>query len=395
MTPPSQTTPPDPTTNVRNTAATRLDPELARAGRRITGAVFAAQALGSAGVIGIATVATIVGADLSGRTGLAGVPGAVFALGTALAALPWSLATDAIGRRGGLALGGAVGAIGAVGAVAAFLAGSFPLLLLALAVAGSGQAAFRLGRFAAAEATPPAKRGRAVATVVLAGAAGSVLGPQLLPRAGRVAELGGADPLVGAYAVAVICFVLAAAVLALLLRPDPREVARQLDALEPHPAGTAARRPRELLADGGVVRAIVAMVLAQGVMLLVMGITALHMRDNGHALTAISWVFSAHTLGMFGFSLATGWLVDRWGRLPTIRLGAGLLIVSCVAAPISTAVGPLVVALFLLGLGWNLAYVGGSSLLSDRLAPAERARIQGVNDLLIGGAAATASVGRG
>ena len=224
-----------------------LDPDLARAGRRITGALFGAQALASAGVIGIATVATIVGADLSGRASLAGIPGAVFALGTALAALPWSLAADAIGRRGGLALGGLVGALGALGAVAAFTVGSFPLLLLALLVAGPGQAAFRLGRFAAAEATPIAKRGRAVATVVLAGAAGSVLGPQLLPRAGRLAERFGVND------------------------------------RAPRPLPT-------LMRDPGVLRAVIAMVLAQGVMILVMGITSLHMRDNAHPLTSISLV---------------------------------------------------------------------------------------------------------
>ena len=370
------------------------DLELRRAGRRITGALFGAQGLGSAGVIGMTTVATIVGADLSGRTSLAGLPHAVYLLGTALAALPWSLATDALGRRGGLALGGLVGAIGATGAVAAFYVGSFPLLLIALLVTGSGQAAFRLGRFAAAEATPLARRGRAVATVVMAGAVGSVLGPQLLPRGGRIAEALGADPLIAAYGIAAVFFVLAAGVLALFLRPDPRVIARHLDALDPEPSSRRpARRLREISRDAGVIDAVLAMMVAQGGMVLIMAITPLYMRDLEHPLTAISLVFSAHTLGMFGFSLLTGWLVDRWGRIVMIRLGSAIVAVSCLMAPLSTAVGPIVVALFLLGLGWNIAFVGGSALLSDRLGLRERGRIQGINDLLVGFAGASASIG--
>jgi MFS family permease len=193
-----------------------------------------------------------------------------------------------------------------------------------------------------------------------------------------------------------VCFVLAGTVLALLLRPDPRQIARRLDALEPDPGGARPARPlAELARDGGVVRAVIAMVLSQGVMTLVMGITSLHMRDHGHALDPISIVFSAHTLGMFGFSLVTGWLVDRWGRLPMIRLGGVLLAASCALATLSHAAGPLTAALFVLGLGWNFAFVGGSALLSDRLSVAERGRTQGVNDLLMGSVAASAAVGGG
>lgn len=369
---------------------------LARQGRRITGTLFATQSLGSAGVISLATVASIVGAEVSGRDALAGAPGAVFLLGTALLALPWSLATDALGRRGGLALGGLVGALGAAGAVLALTLGSFPLLLLALLVAGSGQAAFRLGRFAAAEATPLRKRGRAVATVVLGGTVGSVLGPLLVAPAGAAAAALGGPPLAGAYGAAATLFALAALTLTLGLRPDPRRVARLLAQLDPAAEGVAVRRPlRELARSGRVRRAVGAMVLAQAVMVLVMGITSLHMHHLGQPLRAISLVFGAHTLGMFAFSLLSGWLADRWGRLPVIRSGALLLLLACALAPLRDAFGPLLAALFVLGLGWNLCYVGGSALLADELRASERGRAQGVNDLFIGLVAASASLAGG
>jgi MFS family permease len=130
-------------------------------------------------------------------------------------------------------------------------------------------------------------------------------------------------------------------------------------------------------------------------MVLLMGITSLHMKEHHHALTDISLVFSAHTFGMFAFSIVSGRLTDTWGREPVILAGAGLLVLASALAPLSPDVLPLSIALFLLGLGWNFCYVGGSALLSDQLSPAERAKTQGTNDLLIGLATASVSFSSG
>jgi MFS family permease len=106
-------------------------------------------------------------------------------------------------------------------------------------------------------------------------------------------------------------------------------------------------------------------------------------------------VISSHTFGMFAFSVLSGRLADRWGRGPVILTGAATLLLSCITAPLSPNVVPLAVALFLLGLGWNFCFVGGSALLSDQLSPLERSRTQGLNDLLVGLASATGSLGSG
>jgi MFS family permease len=95
---------------------------------------------------------------------------------------------------------------------------------------------------------------------------------------------------------------------------------------------------------------------------------------------------------MFAFSFLSGRLTDRWGRGPVILTGAGLLVLASLLAPLSPGLFPLSFALFLVGLGWNFCFVGGSTLLSDQLSPAERARTQGTNDLLIGLGTATASL---
>ena len=112
-------------------------------------------------------------------------------------------------------------------------------------------------------------------------------------------------------------------------------------------------------------------------------------------LTDISEVISAHTFGMYAFSILSGRLADRFGRGPVILAGSFTLVLACIAATLSPDVLPLGIALFLLGLGWNFCYVGGSTLLADQLSPIERARTQGFNDLLVGLASAAGSLSSG
>jgi MFS family permease len=140
-----------------------------------------------------------------------------------------------------------------------------------------------------------------------------------------------------------------------------------------------------------VIVAIGSMVCGHVIMVMVMVITSLHMRNHQHGVPAISMMTSVHVLGMFAFSILSGRLADRAGRAPVIMAGAIVLMLACVAAPLSPAFAPITLALFLLGLGWNFCFVGGSSLLSDELSAAERARIQGFNDLIMGLVAATGS----
>jgi MFS family permease len=151
----------------------------------------------------------------------------------------------------------------------------------------------------------------------------------------------------------------------------------------------------EILRQPAAMIAVITMVLGQMVMVLVMVITSLHMHDHQHGLTDISAVIASHTFGMFAFSIISGRLADAWGREKVILSGAITLVIACIAATISPDVLPLGVALFLLGLGWNFCFVGGSTLLADQLSPAERSQTQGFNDLLVGLASAFGSLESG
>jgi MFS family permease len=262
---------------------------------------------------------------------------------------------------------------------------------------GIANAAVQLGRFAAAEVNRPEHRGRAISNVVIGGTVGSVVGPFVAGPAGNVIRSWGLNELAGAYLVSLVLFAIAAVVVSFGLRPDPREIGKEVAEKFPETVtgSGVVRSVFEVFRQPAALVAVISMVLGQMVMVLVMVITSLHMRGHNHGLTDISLVISSHTFGMYAFSIVSGRLADRWGRGPVIITGSATLMIACIAATISPDVLPLGVALFLLGLGWNFCFVGGSTLLADQLSPAERARTQGFNDLLVGLASAAGSLGSG
>ncbi|MCX6057799.1 MAG: MFS transporter [Chloroflexi bacterium] len=365
--------------------------------RKITTILFAQQSLASAGFIAAATLNSIVGKELSQRADWAGVPTATYLLAGAFAAFMWGYVFDSIGRRGGLTAGLIAGVVGSGVAFYAIAIHSFVIFLLGMIFMGVANAAVQLGRFAAAEVNRPEHRGRAISNVVIGGTVGSVIGPFVAGPAGVFVKPFTGDELAGAYLVSLILFAIAAVVVFIGLRPDPREIGKEVAEKFPETiAGSGAvRSVLEILRQPAARVAVISMVLGQMVMVLVMVITSLHMRDHNHMLGDISIVISAHTVGMYAFSIISGRLADRWGRGQVIIVGSATLVIACIAATISPDVLPLGVALFLLGLGWNFCYVGGSTLLADQLSPLERSRTQGFSDLLIGSAAAVGSLSSG
>jgi predicted MFS family arabinose efflux permease len=231
---------------------------------------------------------------------------------------------------------------------------------------------------------------------VLGSTVGAIFGPLLVGPTGQLAVWAGLTELAGPYGVGCGVLALAAMLIFSGLRPDPRDIGREL--ARTHPESAPAQTTRslaEIVRQPGVVVAMVSVVFAQLVMMVPMSITSVHMKAHQHPLTAVSVVISAHTLGMFAFSLISGRLTDRWGRAPVIILGSAVMILSCLMAAPAISLLPLVAALFLLGLGWNFAYVAGSTLLSDQLSPRERAKTQGCNDLLLNLASAASQIGSG
>ena len=371
--------------------------DYSRIARRITVTLFATRSLVSAAFVASGTISVIVAAQLSGSPAWATVPSSVMQLAAAFAALAVAATTNRVGRRWGLALGLAVGVLGTGLAVGSILTGALALFLGGSVLLGVASAAMRLGRYAAAEVHPPESRGRAISTVVMGGAVGSVVGPLLIGPSGRWAQRAGMGELVGPYLATLVILALASLVIYLWLRPDPRDVARKI--AEQHPEAAVhqgpARSVSQILGTPAALVAVSAMMFGQVAMAMVTGIVSLYMKSHQHPLTDISVAISAHTFGMFALSTVAGRLTDRWGRGPVILSGTAMLVLSCALAPLSPDVLPLTIALFVLGVGWNFCYVGGSALLSDQLSPEEQAKTQGASGLLISLATAAASLGSG
>ncbi|HXF86404.1 MAG TPA: MFS transporter [Anaerolineales bacterium] len=364
--------------------------------RKLTWVLFINQSLTSASFIAAATINSIIGAKLGGSPSYAGVPSAVYLLSAAFAASAWGYVMDRIGRRNGIVASLIIGMVGNALALYAIETSSFIWFLIGMVCMGITNAAVILGRFAAAEVNPPERRGAAISNVVLGGTFGAIVGPLLIGPMGSFVTGLGMDELAGAYLASLILFAISSVVVFGGLRPDPRDLGREI-AVQ-YPSSTAngeARSILEVLRQPAALVAVSAMVLGQVVMVAIMVITSLHMRNHQHPLRDISTVISSHTFGMFAFSVLSGRLADKWGRGPVILIGAFTLLLACITAPLSPNVLPLAISLFLLGLGWNFCFVGGSVLLADQLSPLERSRTQGANDLLVGMASAVGSLGSG
>lgn len=364
--------------------------------RRITIVLFVTQSLVSAGNIASATVNPIVGAQLGGSDYWTGVPTALYLLGAALAASAWGYIMDAIGRRNGILLGLFVGAIGNAMIIFAIRAEAILTLLIGMVLVGATNAAVVLARFAAGEVNPPERRGSAISLVVWGGTFGAVFGPLLVGPMGAFVKGFGLNELAGPYLAALALYVAVSGIVFAGLRPDPRELGKQIAEQYPSTAPLGqSRSMREIFRQPAALAAMSAMVLGQVVMVAIMVITSRHMNQHQHGLTDIAHVIQAHTIGMYAFSVISGRLSDKWGRGPVILTGAAMLLLACLTAPLSPDVLPLAVSLFFLGLGWNFCFVGGSALLSDQLSPLERSRTQGTNDLMVGLASAAGSLGSG
>jgi MFS family permease len=379
---------------MRRATANDLDPQrLAWLRRRTVWTLFVISALGTTGYIAAVTAGTLAAAEIAGSPAFGGLPTATSTLGTAAAASLLSFLMLRVGRRPGMLLGILAGTVGGAIALFGVLNGSMALLLGGSALAGFANGAGQLGRYVAGDMATPERRAGTISTVVWGATIGAVSGPNLVAPAGIAAESIGLPALAGTYLVTLVFIGMAWAIAFVFLRPEPYELADTTAVIGQSAEGVTSSIAT-LMRTPTVVVGFVTLAAGQVVMVLIMTMTPLHLTDHGHGLGTVGFVLSAHTFGMFALSPISGRLTDRFGSPRIIAAGLATLgLAAIIAAGAPPDGGPLLtLALFLLGYGWNLGFVAGSSLLTIGLRLGERTRVQGVADGIIWGSAAVASL---
>lgn len=354
--------------------------------RRTLSTVVISQAFGGAGLAAGISVGALIAQEMLGSEALSGLPTALFTLGAALTAFLLGRITQRSGRRMALGLGFTAGGVGAIGVVIATQLDSVPLLFLSLFIYGAGTATNLQARYAGTDLAPADRKGTAISIAMVSTTIGAVAGPNLIEPLGSLATTLGVPALAGPFLLAAVAYLLAGIVLFTMLRPDPFLLSRELLTQTPQGADAAAGEPLEAEPAGNsrlVVVGALTLVISQIVMVGIMTMTPVHMRAHDHSMGAVGLVIGLHVGAMWLPSLVTGPLVDRVGpRLTAIAGGLVLL-----AAGLTAAFAPadslslLVIALMLLGLGWNLGLVSGTTLVVHGTRPETRAKTQGSIDV--------------
>jgi MFS family permease len=378
-------------------AERRLD--IAGIQQRTVRLLFLTQAIAGVGVAVGGSVGALLAAELAG-VGLSGVAQSATVVGAALFAVPAAAIVQHRGRRPSLAAGYALATLGALLVVAAAMRHSVALLFTGLFLFGCSSAAGYQARYAAVDLATTALRGRQLSLVVWATTIGAVIGPSLAGPASTALAPSGVPALAGPFFLSAVLFAIAAAMLLAWLRPDPAEVVRSMaetPEAAPHGAsdtGVRAALPI-VLSHPGARLGVAAMAVAHVVMVGIMAMTPVHIRAGGHdaahTLRLVGLILSAHIAGMYAAAPVFGWLTDRLGRRSVVGVGVVLLLLACtVAGTAGQDPGRLAGGLTLVGLGWSASMVAGATLLSESIPMEMRASAQGLSDLTMGLAAATA-----
>lgn len=365
---------------------------IARVRARSRAALIAGQVLAGVGMGSTLSAGALLITQVSGSETLSGMAATMSTVGSAVAAIPLAALATRRGRAPALATGAVLAAVGAVAGLVAAVLGSTALLLAGIVVLGVGTAVNLQARFAATDLSEPGRRGRDLAIVVWSTTIGAVLGPNLLAPGDALGQQLGLPPLAGAYLFTIGAQLLAAVIYVIGLRPDPLRLATRLGQERPASPEAASRT-----ADvGGIATGMVSISLSHATMVAVMAMAPVHLVSHGASFELVGVTISLHVLGMYALSPVWGVLSDRVGREVTIAVGQVLLL----SALLVLAAGAeselwVTVGLMMIGLGWSAATVAGSTLVSDSVDVAGRARIQGRSDLLMSAAGALGGAASG
>ena len=305
----------------------------------------------------------LVGLSLAPQSWMATLPVMGYVVGGALSTGLVAKSQQRFGRKGSFQLGLLVAFLSAALGAWAVLTQSFVLLITATVVAGYYSANGQLYRFAAAELCKPDYREKAVSLVMAGGLIGAIIGPNLAIKTKDILGM----PFAGAYVALMVVALMSMLVMSKIEFPPAPAVA----------SDDAGGRPmRQIMRQPVFVIAAMAAALGYGVMNLLMAATPLAMQVCGLPFEDTAWVLQWHVIGMFAPGFVTGHLIKRFGVLPI--MGAGVVLnIACIAVALSGVdLHQFLLALFMLGVGWNFLFTGSTTLSMQAYTPEEKNRAQ-------------------
>ncbi len=350
--------------------------------RRNVVVLVMAQAILGAQMPMIFIVAGLAGQSLASNVCLATLPISMIIIATMISATPMSALMQRAGRRTGFMVGATFGALGgAVGAYALSVA-SFPLFLFGSFLTGIYMSAHGFYRFAAADTASEAYRPKAISYVMAGGLASAIIGPQLVKLTSDAYVV----PFIGTYLAVIGVNVIGSFLFLALDIPKP---------VPPSADEPKGRTRMELLREPRIAVAVICAMVSYALMNLVMTSTPLAVVGCGFTQGNAADVVSGHVLAMYAPSFFTGHLIVRFGVERIMGLGLLILAAAGAVALSGVTLANFFVALILLGLGWNFGFIGATTMLANAHLPHERGRIQGMNDLMVFGGVAVASLSSG
>ena len=345
--------------------------------------LVAAQALGGASPPIIISLGGLVGQQLSSNPTATTLPVSIYQLGLALSTLPAAWLMQRLGRRWAYVLGAVLGVVSGIIAAQGIAQSDFVTFCIGTALAGFYAACVQSYRFAAADAVgAPHLQAKAISRIMVGGLIAAIIGPQVVIWTRDALP---ATPFAGSCYSQAALAALALPILLLLRLPAPQKQAI---------AGTA-RPLKAIAATPQFIEAAAAGVVSYGLMAFLMTAAPMAMVGCGHSVGEAALGIQWHVLAMFGPSFFTGRLIGRFGQRKITALGLVMIAASGLLALMGEGLSEFWGSLILLGVGWNFGFIGATAMLTACYTPAERTKVQALNDFLVFGTVAIASFGSG
>ena len=345
--------------------------------------LVAAQALGGASPPIIISLGGLVGQQLSSNPTPTTLPVSIYQLGLALSTLPAAWLMQRLGRRWAYVLGAVLGVVSGIIAAQGIAQSDFVTFCIGTALAGFYAACVQSYRFAAADAVgAPHLQAKAISRIMVGGLIAAIIGPQVVIWTRDALP---ATPFAGSFYSQAALAALALPILLLLRLPAPQKQAI---------VGTA-RPLKAIAATPQFIEAAAAGVVSYGLMAFLMTAAPMAMVGCGHSVGEAALGIQWHVLAMFGPSFFTGRLIGRFGQRKITALGLVMIAASGLLALMGEGLSEFWGSLILLGVGWNFGFIGATAMLTACYTPAERTKVQALNDFLVFGTVAIASFGSG